>query len=222
MKRRGLVVAIAFALFLLLPAPLPAQAYPAVEGFAGFSLLNNEYGATRRNSPGLQLNFGYNPLRRVRLIADFSAQFHGSDIQFSNREVKVRDYRMLFGPEVVIRNRSRATPFAHVLAGYASRRFVWPTGEWNCTDISGDCSEIMRTLVSDSGFAMAVGGGVDVNLRPNYGIRLFQFDYMRAHLSRSNPDFVPDQGMLPTLKSWQTDYRISAGFYFRFGERTVR
>ena len=220
MNLRALVTAIAVTFVLLSVVPAYGQAYPAFEGFIGFSLLNNDYGTVRHNSPGVQFNFGFNPLRRVRLITDLSAQFHGSEMRFGGEDVRLNEYRIMFGPEFVFRNRSRATPFAHILVGYARRSYSIPTGEWSC-DYDG-CSEDQFTLVRDSGFATAVGGGLDVDIRPNYGIRLIQFDYMRANLNRDYPDFVPDEGALPVINSWQKDYRISAGFYFRFGQRGNR
>jgi hypothetical protein len=51
------------------------------------------------------------------------------------------------------------------------------------------------------------GGGLDLNLRKHWGIRLVQFDYGSTH-------FFSGSGA-PS----QSSYRVSVGVVYRFGER---
>jgi hypothetical protein len=51
-----------------------------------FTAVKNEFGTDRHNSPGVQLGFGYNTSRYLRLAADFGAQTHSTDIFWANGE----------------------------------------------------------------------------------------------------------------------------------------
>ncbi len=203
---------------------LHAQAvYPVTEAYLSFAVSNNEYGTDRLNSPGVQFSAGYNPHRLIRLTGEFSGFFHGTNLTYNGRQLRMRDYQLLFGPEFVFRNQSRVSPFVHVLAGYATRRYAVPNGIYYCTGyIYGSCSEQYTTLTSDSGFGTAVGGGLDVDVHPVIALRVVQFDYFRSNLNRGDMQFVTDQGPLPVLHSWQKNYRIAFGIVFKLGERGAR
>lgn len=200
-------------------APLArAQTYPVAEGYLGFTEFNNEYGTDRHNSPGVVFNFGYNPARYLRLVADFGAEMHNTNIVWTNgRSAKANDYQLLFGPELAIRTASKVTPFVHGLVGVAIRSYAVPTGNWICTGVS--CYEDTFSVAKEAGFATGVGGGIDWHLHPILSLRVVQFDWIRTHLSRDNANFSPVQGQLPTLNGWQDNYRFSCGITFRFGEK---
>ena len=200
---------------------LSAQAYPAGEGYMGFSLYNNEYGTTRHNSPGLQFDLGYNAARYLRFVGDFGAQFHSTSIVWTNgKKAEADSYQVLFGPELRVRNRSRLTPFIHGLAGVALRSYVVPTGNWICTgSLIPNCYHETFSAARDVGFAWAAGGGLEWSVHPNVSIRIVQFDFVRTKLSRDNLNLSPAQGQFPTLNGWQDNYRVSFGITFRFGEK---
>lgn len=199
-----------------------AQAYPAMEAYVGYSHYNNEYGTDRHNSPGVQFNFGYNVARYLQLQGDFGAQFHNTNIVWTNgKKAEADSYQFLFGPELKMRNRSTVTPFAHVLAGAALRNYAVPTGDWVCNGFPLNCYETSFSVARESGFAWSVGGGLDWQVRPWLSLRIVQFDWIRTHLSRDNESFSPHQGSLPTLSGWQDNYRFSAGIVFRLGERGI-
>ncbi len=215
--------ALVAALALASALPLRAQVYPTAEAYLSFAISNNEYGNDRLNSPGVQFSGGYNPHRYIRLTGEFSGFFHGTGLTFGGRELRMRDYQLLFGPEFVFRNRTRLSPFVHVLAGYATRRYAVPNGIYYCGGgFFGSCTEQYTTLTSDSGFGAAFGGGLDINVHPVIAIRAVQFDYFRSNLGRGDLQFVTDQGPLPVLHSWQKNYRIGAGIVFKLGERGGR
>ena len=210
---------LACAVVILLFAPfLPAQSYPAAEFYAGFSLQNNEYGTDRRNAPGFQSSFGYNLTRNLRLGGEFGGQFHGTDLYVFDRRMSVSNYQLLFGPEFAFRNRSSVTPFVRVMAGYTTRRFKVPTGVFSCTGF-GSCTEEKATVLSDSGFGAAFGGGIDIDVGRYFAVRAVQFDYLRTKLNRNEPEFLVDTSLFPTLREWQNNYRFSVGLVFRLGER---
>ena len=186
----------------------------------GFSLYNNEYGTTRHNSPGIQFDGGYNVARYLRVMGDFGAQFHSTNIVWTNgKKAEADSYQALVGPELRIRNRSPWTPFAHGLVGGAFRSYAVPTGQWICTGFPQTCYQQSFTVARESGFAYAVGGGLEWTNNPVISVRIFQFDWIRSKLSRDNANFSPAQGQFPTLSGWQDNYRVSVGISFRFGER---
>lgn len=189
---------------------------PAAEVFGGFSLNHSDFGSGTVTAPGFNFSFGYNPLNRVRLLADIGGQYHGTNDFIAGAKVSTSNYQLLFGPELVLRNHSRYTPFVHGMVGWATRHFNIPTGLLNCNGFT--CSNQKTTIISDSGLAVALGGGLDVATSPMLSIRPIQFDYIRTNMSRNDPNFDVDTSTLPTLTSWQKNYRIGFGVVLRLGE----
>ena len=211
-------VCLIVCLFGLFPRLAHSQAFPVAEGYIGFTVLNNEYGTDRQNSPGVQLGFGYNVVPNLRLVADFGAQTHSTNIVWTNgRQASADSYQLLFGPELTLRNSPAVTPFVHGLAGVAFRNYAVPTGNWVCTGYS--CYETSFSIARETGFASAVGAGIDWHFHSIMSYRVVQFDWIRTNLSRDNQSFSPLQGQLPTLSGWQNNYRFSCGLIFRFGQK---
>jgi hypothetical protein len=205
---------------MLFVAEVRAQVFPEAEGYLGFSLYNNEYGTSRHNSPGIQFNLGYNVTRSLAIVGDFGAQFHSTNIVWTNgKSAEADSYQFLFGPELRLRNRSKLTPFAHTLAGAALRNYAVPSGNWICSGFPPDCYQTTFSIARDFGFAWSVGGGLDLQVHPGIALRVIQFDWIRTHLSRDNNNFSPQQGSLPVLGGWQDNCRLSAGITFRLGEK---
>ncbi len=211
----------AFLVMLLLPSTAQPQVYPAAEGYIGFTVFNNEYGTDRHNSPGVQFSFGYNAMRNLRIVGDFAAEIHDTNIVWTNgRRADADDYQLLFGPELTLRNSEKVTPFVHGLAGIALRHYAVPNGEWICSGLPPyNCYQDHFDIARETGFASAVGGGFDWHLTPMVSFRLMQFDWLRSHLSRDNVNYSPAQGELPVLAGWQNNYRFSCGIVFRLGEK---
>lgn len=213
--------------FVFLLAVVPAQGqsvYPTSEPFIGFSANNNEYGSDRHNSFGIQLSAGYSAHRNVRLVFDFGAQYHGSDIRWdvNNKKATLKEYQFLIGPEFPIRNRSKVTPFFRTLVGVAQRDYAVPTGEWEYNWATNTYEPKNFSLASDLGFAASFGGGLDVDVHPMLAFRVVQFDYLRTHLSRDKLNWEPVQGQLPIVTGWQNNYRFSCGIVVKLGERGGR
>jgi hypothetical protein len=200
---------------------VPSQTFPVAEGYIGFTVLNNEYGTDRQNSPGVQFGFGYNLVRNLRLVADFGAETHRTKIVWTNGKTASADsYQLLFGPELTLRNSPKVTPFFHGLVGVAFRNYAVPTGNWTCPPYG--CYETSFSVARDTGLATAVGAGVDWHLTPMISFRVVQFDWLRTHLSRDSESFSPLQGQLPIVSGWQDNYRFSTGIILRFGQRGRR
>jgi hypothetical protein len=191
---------------------------PAAEVFGGFSLHRTQFGDEMRNAPGFDFSVGYNPAKYLRLLADIGGQYHGTQLFVFDERVSTSNYQLLFGPELVLRNSSRVTPFVHGMFGWVTRRYNIPNGLLNCNGIT--CSQEKTTVISDSGLGLAAGGGVDVAMTPMLSLRPIQFDYIRSHMDRNTPNFASiDPAVFPPITSWQKNYRFSFGVVLRLGER---
>jgi hypothetical protein len=122
--------------------------------------------------------------RSFGLVAEINGNY--GDVTIPNpgptREFATNTYTFLFGPRFTAR-RTGKNFFGHVLIGAAR------------TSVDGAGSE--------TDFALAVGGGLDINASKEIAVRLFQADY------------------LPTGGSGETAHniRISFGVVLRFGTK---
>lgn len=96
-------------------------------------------------------------------------------------------YTYLFGPRFTLRKYKRLTPFGQILLG---------GGRLNASSNGIQAGE--------NGFALAIGGGLDVPFRRYFAIRIVQVEYL---LTRFHGETSPAQ----------SNARITAGFVVRFG-----
>ena len=121
------------------------------------------------------------------LVADVGGQY--STFNDQGFTEKIRSHSFLFGPRLSVR-KSRAVPFAHALFGVAN--------------VKTETNEFGPLFsFSDTSFAMALGGGVDVRVNDRLAIRVVQIDYLRTSF----------------FGSTQNKGRIAAGVVFRFGKK---
>lgn len=185
--------------------------YPKYEVFAGYSVLgdlNSQDGRTLTffgSNAGLEASVTRNLSKHWGIKGDFSAHFgtergsgsFGQPFAPPDAPIPVtiefehRLFNFLIGPEFKARNSSRFTPFAHALAGVGHAR-----GEVRIKFTSG--SGLIK--VSDTGFALALGGGVDFRVSKRVSLRL-STDY--------NPEYAG--GSAIDRRSWRDHLRISIG-----------
>jgi opacity protein-like surface antigen len=180
--------------------------YPKVEVFAGFSALGENpreirfdagrhIGRGYATPTGFEISVVRNWTRHFGLKGDFSAHFKNDNERgvltnctpvcttaTQDFEFKTRVYNFLVGPEFKARNNTRFTPFVHVLAGVAhtSANFTTPGPTFN-----------LLLKRSDNGFAMGLGGGLDIRATKRVSLR-GQMDYNPAfnHDGPGSRDFV--------------------------------
>ena len=170
--------------------------YPRFEVFIGYSALGENPKPIRLSATG-SVSRGYatpdgfeisvirNFTRYIGLAGDFSAHFKNISERglvtncnptcvtaTQDFQLKTRVYNFLAGPEFKARNSTRFTPFAHVLvgAGHTSANFTTPGPAFT-----------LSLKSSDTSFAMALGGGLDIRATKRASVRA-QMDY--------NPVFV--------------------------------
>lgn len=152
-----------------------AQEHPAVETSFDYSYAHVSDSGFTANLNGGSASVSFNPSSWLGLVGDFGG-YKGSQNGFDGGSV----ITYMFGPKIAMR-RGRFTPYAQALFGGAHANVA---------------------ATSNNAFAMAVGGGADVNLTEHIGVRVIQAEYL---LTRFN--FVSNQ---------QNNVRISAGVVFRF------
>jgi len=151
MKRVVMILAV---VAILAPASLWAQESPKAEIFGGFSLLSSKDSedSERTTFKGWQASVAGNLNDRFAIVGDLGGHYKSFDgTRFSLLEI-------MGGPRVTHRL-DRAAVFAHALYGFARG--------------SGGGS-------SDTDFAMAYGGGVDIKATDKVDIRIVQFDWVLA------------------------------------------
>ena len=141
------------------------------EFYAGYSFLRTDtedFNGDRVNAHGFNGSITGNFHRYVGAKFDFSTHsksFEDIVVGTTPVEVKLRLNQFLGGVQFKDNKigGGRLKPFAHVLAGIANLR-----ARASATTTASD---------SESHFAMAVGGGLDVRASKRVDIRVFQVDY---------------------------------------------
>ncbi len=150
-----------------------AQDAPKAEVFGGYSYLRLDTGVSGENFNGWNAALTGNFNKNIGITADISGHYK------SVAGVGINSYSFLFGPTVSA-PMEKVKPFAHALFGV--NRLGGGGG-------------------SDSSYALAFGGGLDVSLNSAFAIRLAQVDYLRTHHG--------DVG--------QNNFRLSTGVVIKLG-----
>jgi hypothetical protein len=188
MKLRLLVVLI----LLGLSAVAWAQEAPKVEVFGGYSYLNFDVTNLtagllndRLSAHGWEASASFSVNNWFGVEGDFSGHYRATCEGVSGLTCK--DLSFMGGPRFTYR-KDRYTAFAHGLFG----------GDNGSGSLDG-------FSLSDTPFALAVGGGVDYDVSPRIAIRVAQFDYFMTRHA------------LNLGASAQNNFRVSAGVVLKFG-----
>lgn len=190
---KKLILAACLVVLASLAAFAQSSDYKKVEVFGGFSNGQIDTGADsgndvrsffndRRSFNGFEASGVYNVHRYVGIKADFSGTYRnqsvtapitGGSVRFdTNRSF----YNVLGGVQIKDNSSdARIKPFAHVLAGVGHQKFKLKNVA--CTGVT--CPTFI-TDASDTGFAGAIGGGLDVKVNDKVDIRAVQVDYNPA------------------------------------------
>jgi outer membrane protein OmpA-like peptidoglycan-associated protein len=144
------------------------------------------------NTQGGSASFTYNASKWLGLTGEFGGyDFKRNLFPFtgSNSEVNGSFISYLFGPRLNLRKFDHFVPFGEFLVG----------GARGGIELVG--------VDSESAFAMAVGGGVDMVLTKNVAWRVAQLDYFMTSFS----------GPAVTPTGRQNNFRAGTGLVLRFG-----
>ncbi len=178
---------------------------PRATVFGGYSLLRNG-GNTPKGWDG-QATFNLN--RYLGLTADIAGTYRPiasvALLPGVSASANQNLYTFLFGPTVTA-NLGRAAVFGHALFGAAR---AGSSAGVSLPIIGG----VSTGLNNATAFAMAFGGGVDINLTRHIAIRALQLDYIRTNFSSVD---ALTTGLSTSTSGAQNSYRYSGGIVFRF------
>ena len=193
-----------FAILLVCaPAGFAQSDYSNWEFFIGYAHERANNGADRLDRRGVAINpngstqrvdfvskrIPYNGVTgevvanvtpHVGLVANFAVTFANTDFldaltgrSFHSRATR---YTLLFGPRYNFRNSSPFIPYAHALFGVARYQARFRNHDFSCPD------------TSETAFAMALGGGLDIRASRHIDIRAAQVDYLPVFFSHKRED----------------------------------
>jgi hypothetical protein len=198
-----------------------ADDHPKWETFAGFTYMRansaTNVPAFSTNGGGGQLAVNFN--KWVGFVMDIGAVHNGniSDVHLDTTFVNY-----LFGPRISLRY-SRITPYFNVLFGgmhagssIAVNAIPVPPSPTQPIYLPGQPTPVppntpvsLRAVTSQTGFAMATGGGLDIKVSKYVSFRPIGLDYMMTRLQ--NVRDLEDRN--------QHHLRYTAGVNFTFGAR---
>jgi opacity protein-like surface antigen len=195
-----------FGGYSLLHADTEGVTGPTLDSF--FSQTSGTFHDATSNYNGWNAEAQVNIRRWLGAVADFSG-YYGSPVTATSASSitglpSANSYTFMFGP-VVSFHSAKFTPFVHALFG--ANRFS--SGSFSALDISNS--------ISDTAFAMALGGGVDYHLTRRWAWRIGQVDYL---YSRHDANLLAQSltGENLGLNDYQNNIRFSTGLVFHFGK----
>lgn len=157
----------------------------------------------RENFNGVNVSGVYNVTRYFGIKGDVSATYNSNDFNetFNGATVSFKNknslYNFLGGVQIKDNsNEGVFKPFGHVLVGAGHARAK--VSAFSCTPAIACPTEIPNDTYSETGFAGAIGGGLDFRLNNRVQIRAIQIDYNPIRLSGET----------------QNNLRIGAGIVF--------
>ena len=185
----GLLIMLLFSVAAFAQNQTPSAEYNKFEVFAGYSensLLDLNRIENFDSSNGIKAYHGwntsvtYNFKRYVAIKADISEYYKHFSFIATNPAVRFNEkasiYNYLGGLQIEDNKKSkRFSPFVHALGGFSiSKTTLQPPS----------CLLLPMCKYSAKGFALALGGGIDLKVKKQFSIRLLQIDY--------NPAFYKD------------------------------
>ena len=154
----------------------------------------------REGFNGFNASITGNVTRYIGIKGDFAAHFKNDTFPIGTANVQIESTVFNFLGGVQLKDNSKETrfkPFAHALIGAARVR--------NRADFSADvCAAVLPSpcpadfTETETGFAGAFGGGLDIRAGRRVDVRVIQFDYNPTHV----------------FNETQHNFRIGAGIVF--------
>ncbi len=224
-------ISVVLGLVILLGAAVAVAQVPKAEVYLGYAFTRWNPGTTLNNQTAngglgaLQLNFNKH--------FGFVAEMGGSTMSSintcagctpSNLNIPMdqTQYTFLFGPRISFNKEGRVIPFFHYLVGgmHNSRSFNvltsnlppgWTTPTGVTAEANGAYTKFRSTQTA---FAQAIGGGMDLKLGRHMSFRPVQLDWLPTNFSPFNIPGIPNGW---NDKKWQNNLRYSTGFSFLMG-----
>jgi len=163
-----------------------AQDVPRVDLFAGYTYVHTGPGisAPSFNANGGVGSVAFNLTNWGSLVVEVGGIHTG---KINGLDVDATAFTYMAGPKITLFHRSKLSPFAQALFGFAHTN-----------------AGFNQTTLNHNNFAMSPGIGLDWNATRHVGIRLGQMDYLLTRVPTSTNQV-----------NWN-NFRYSAGVVFRF------
>jgi hypothetical protein len=180
-----------FFLSVFLPFSASAQDYPKVELSGGFAYAR----MLQTNHIGWDALGAYNLSSVLGIAVDVSRLSSSSTQDFSPDIYKIKGHMtaIMAGPRFTSRDPGKLEPYLHLMMGAAR--------DYSEIKLFSSGTQVYESAGSSTGFAMMLGGGVNMKARGPLSYRVFQLDYMG----------VRSQGY------WTKGVRLSFGIALRIG-----
>jgi opacity protein-like surface antigen len=147
-------------------------------GTATFNGAPVDFRSKREAYNGFNVEFNQNVTRHIGIVTSFSGTYATTSYVDRNSgrtfDANVQRYTLLAGPRYNWRP-DGVVPFAHALFGVAHMRASFEDPLLSCRK-------------SDTAFAMAFGGGLDINAGEHIDIRAIQVDYIPTFFNGKRQD----------------------------------
>jgi hypothetical protein len=214
-------------LTLLLTSVAIAQEHPRTEVFGGYSYKR------QTGSPRGQVTTGRNGWELSSVTRLYpGVQFEGAllgdygvedlnpffmpeiDANLDSVEARTRDIIVVGGPRFALPERMGVSPYVHALAGVLHQR-IDRTLVYNpnsTTPLTGT----RKDSLTDTVFALVLGGGLDFRLTDRVHMRVIQIDYVRAKLGTNYSGRLEDDTLRFRSNLSTNNIRLSVGLKLRF------
>lgn len=141
--------------------------------------------------------------KQFGLTGDFSTHFKSEPQTFFGNpsRAKLRTSNFLGGPQVKFFNAQKVTPFMHALFGASRNR--------------NQVSNALATATDEyTSFAMAIGGGLDLNLSKHVDIRLLQVEWVPV-FAKDRRVIATDNVVYDIRGTRRNDWRFAVGIVLK-------
>lgn len=151
--------------------------------------------APRFGMSGWNGDLVYNRYRWLSIVGDSTGTYNGQGV---NGRTSI--YTLMGGPRVyMLGHRHKLIPYGQFTIGYGGEILKLP--------LTGGFPATTR---SSTGYAYAGGGGIEYRLKKHWAVRVVEFDYEKTHFNDL---------LFLTGSASEGNYRFSAGFVYRWGQR---
>jgi len=165
---------------------------------------------------GIAGDFQYNSGDIVEFRVD--SDIKGDPLLIDGR-ANVSNFTFMAGPRFTLRKQETIQPFGHFLLGVSRIKM---TPSMDCTIDGSSCPDdfidemLFEARIADfsnSAFAFAFGGGVDISISRTVAVRVIQFDYIKAYHTVNTDRIDPEDANLD-----MSNKRYSVGIVFKLGQ----
>jgi len=175
---------------------------PRVEVFGGYSYLYSSFQGARAGNSGWIGSVTTNLTDWLGIEANFSGYYSSPKPSLTipgfNQTLPQHRYLYVFGPQFYFARHRRVSFFVHGLGGVAQGSATELTAEYSS---GGSLIGATTARLSNTGFGMAAGGGIEVKITKHFSVWPIQADFVRGNFTGQ----------------YENDLRSSAGIFFRFG-----